>query len=83
MMHFALEKSCHTVYRAIIDRYDVNFDTAIEEFGNKKARKISVQKLVVFISEKKIVLIFYTFKLFFPICHFCFLFNCYLQCLFT
>jgi len=37
-----VEKSCHTVYRATIDRYNVNFDIAIEEFANKKARKVTV-----------------------------------------
>jgi len=36
--------------------------------------------MVVFILEIKVVLIFYTFLLFFPTCHFCFLCNCYLQC---
>jgi len=40
---------------------NINFDIAIEEFPNKKARKVTVQKIVVFISETKIVLIFYTF----------------------
>jgi len=59
----------------------INFDIAIEEFANKKIRKVSAQKIVVFVSEIKMVLIFYTFLLFFPICHFCFLFNCYLECL--
>jgi len=58
-----------------------NFDIAIEEFANKKIRKVSAQKIVVFVSEIKMVLIFYTFLLFFPICHFCCLFNCYLECL--
>ena len=37
-----VEKSCHTAYRAIIDRYNINFDIAIEEFANKKARKVTV-----------------------------------------
>jgi len=55
----------------------LNFDIAIEEFANKKARKVTLQKIVVFISEIKMVLIFYIFLLFFPLCHFCFLFNCY------
>jgi len=50
----------------------INFDIPIEEFANKKARKVSVYKIVVFVSEIKMVLIFYTFLLFFPICHFCF-----------
>jgi len=59
----------------------INFDIAIEEFANKKSKKVTEWKTVVFISETKIVLIFYTFFLFFPICHFCFFFNCYLQCL--
>jgi len=40
---------------------NINFYIAIEEFPNKKARKVTVQKIVVFISETKIVLIFYTF----------------------
>jgi len=40
--HLAVEKSCRTVYRATIDRYNVNFDIAIEEFANKKARKVTV-----------------------------------------
>ena len=48
-----VEKSCHTAYRAIIDRYNINFDIAIEEFANKKARKVTVQKIVVFIPETK------------------------------
>jgi len=55
----------------------LNFDIAIEEFANKKARKVTLQKIVVFISEIKMVLIFYIFLLFFPLRHFCFLFNCY------
>jgi len=33
----------------------------IEEFGNKKARKVTVYKSVVFISKIKMVLIFYSF----------------------
>ena len=40
--HLAVEKSCHTVYSAKIDRYNVHFDIAIEEFANKKARKVTV-----------------------------------------
>jgi len=60
---------------------EINFDIAIKEFANKKARKVTVKKIVVFISEIKAVLNFYTLLLFFPICHFCFLLNCYLQCL--
>jgi len=61
----------------------INFAIAIEEFANTKARKVSVYKIVVFVSQIKMVLISYTFLLFFPIhvCHFCFLFNCCLQCL--
>jgi len=50
----------------------INFDIAIEEFASKKPRKVSVYKIVVFVSEIKMVLIFYTFLLCFPICHFCF-----------
>jgi len=45
---------------------NINFDIAIEEFHNKKAGKNTVQKIVVFISETKIVLIFYTFLSIFP-----------------
>jgi len=45
---------------------NINFDIAIEEFANKKARKVTVYKIVVFISETKIVLIFYTFVTIFP-----------------
>ena len=54
----------------------INFDIAFEEFANKTA-KVTVQKIVVFISEIKMVLIFYTFFTIFPyrLCHFCFLFN--------
>jgi len=59
---------------------NINFDIVTEEFANKKARKVTVQDIVVFISETRIVLIFILFLLFFPICHFCFLFNYYLQC---
>jgi len=70
----AVEKSCHTVYRATVD-------IGIEEFANKKERKVTVKKIVVFISEIEMVLNFYTLLLFFPICHFCLLLNCYLQCL--
>ena len=40
---------------------EINFDIAIEEFANKKARKVTVKKILVFISEIKMVLIFYTF----------------------
>jgi len=29
----------------------INFDIAFEEFANKKARKVTVYKIVVFISE--------------------------------
>jgi len=28
---------------------EINFDTAIEEFANKKARKVTVKKIVVFL----------------------------------
>jgi len=28
---------------------EINFDIAIEEFANKKARKVTLQKIVVFI----------------------------------
>ena len=45
---------------------NMNFDIAIEEFVNKKARKVTVQKTVVFISKIKMVLIFYTFLTIFP-----------------
>jgi len=62
---------------------EINFDIDIEEFANKKARKVTVKKIVVFMSEIMMVVNFYTFLLFFPICHFCFLFNCHLQCLST
>jgi len=68
-----------SIEQQMIDK--INFDIAIEEFANKKARKVTVQKIVVLVSEIKMVLIFYTFLLFFPICHLCFLFNCYLECL--
>ena len=54
---------------------EINFDIAIEKFANKKARKVTVKKIVVFISEIMMVVNFYTFLLFFPICHFCFLFK--------
>jgi len=37
-----IEKSCHTADRATIDRYNIKFDIAIEEFANKKARKVTV-----------------------------------------
>ena len=57
---------------------EINFAIVVEEFGNKKASKVTVKKMVDFISEIKMVLIFHTFLLFFTICHFCFLFNCYL-----
>jgi len=40
---------------------EMTFDIIIEEFANKKARKVSMQKIVVFISEIKMVLLFYTF----------------------
>jgi len=40
---------------------NINLDIAIEEFANKKARKVTVEKIVVFISEIKMVLIFYYF----------------------
>ena len=58
---------------------NINFDIAVEEFANHKARKVTVQKIIVFSSETKIVLIFYTFFTISPICHFCILFNCHLQ----
>ena len=44
----------------------IHFDIASEEFANKKARKVTVQKIVDFISEIKMVLIFYTFFTIFP-----------------
>jgi len=40
---------------------ELNFDIAIEGFANNKARKVIVKKIVVFLSEIKMVLIFYTF----------------------
>jgi len=51
---------------------EINFAIVVEEFGNKKASKVTVKKMVDFISEIKMVLIFHTFLLFFPLCHFCF-----------
>ena len=51
---------------------EINFDIATEEFANKKARKVTVQKIVVFISEINMALVFILFLLFFPICHFAF-----------
>jgi len=30
---------------------EINFDIAIEKFANNNARKVTVQKIVVFISE--------------------------------
>jgi len=50
----------------------INFDIATEEFDNKKPRKVAVQKIVVSVSEIKMVLIFYTFLLLFPMCRICF-----------
>jgi len=32
---------------------EINFDIAIEEFANKKARKVTVCKIVVFMSERR------------------------------
>ena len=43
---------------------NINFDIAIEKFVNKKARKLTVQKIVVFISKIKMVLSFYYFSLY-------------------
>jgi len=40
---------------------NINFDIVNEEFANKKARKVTAKKILVFISETKIVLIVYTF----------------------
>ena len=45
---------------------NVNFDITIEEFANKKARKVTVYKIVVFISETKVVLIFTLLFTIFP-----------------
>ena len=45
---------------------ETNFDIAIEEFANINARKVTVQKIVVFISEIKMFLHFYTFLTIFP-----------------
>ena len=50
----------------------INFGIAIEEFANKKARKVTVWKIVVFISEIKMVLSFYTFFTIFPYMSFLF-----------
>ena len=44
----------------------MNFDIVIEKFANVKARKDTLQKIVVFILEKKMILIFYTFLNVFP-----------------
>jgi len=44
----------------------INFDIAIENFAIKKAGNVTVQKIVVFLSEIKMVLIFYTFLTIFP-----------------
>ena len=43
------------------------FDIAIEEFANKKARKVTGQKIEVFISDIKLVLIFYTLFYYFSL----------------
>ena len=45
---------------------EINFDIAVEEFANKKARKVTVWKIVVIIWKIKTVLIFYTFLTIFP-----------------
>ena len=45
---------------------NINFDIVNEEFANKKARKVTAKKILVFISETKIVLIVYTFFTNFP-----------------
>jgi len=45
---------------------NINFDIVNEEFANKKARKVTAKKILVFISETKIVLIVYTFFTIFP-----------------
>jgi len=59
---------------------DINFDIvlSLKNFASKKARKVTLQKIVIFISEMKMVLFFTLFLLFFLICHFYFLDNCYL-----
>jgi len=44
----------------------------LKEFANKKARKVTVQTIVVFMSEFNMGLIFILFLLFFPIRHFVF-----------
>ena len=51
---------------------EINFDIATEEFANKKARNVAVQKIVVFISEITMALVFILFLLFLPACHFAF-----------
>jgi len=71
-----VEKSCHTAYRATIDRYNINFDIAIEEFSNKGKETYCVENCSFHSRNNDSP----NFLLFFPICHFCFLFNCYLQC---
>ena len=43
---------------------EINFDIATEEFANKKARKVTVQKTVVFNLEINTVLIFTLFHYF-------------------
>ena len=45
---------------------NINLNIAIEEFANKKARKVTVYKIAVFISEIKMVLIFTLFFTIFP-----------------
>ena len=52
---------------------NINLDIAIEEFANKKAIKVTVYKIVVFVSEIKMVLIFYTFFYYFPYLYMSFL----------
>jgi len=45
---------------------ETNFDIAVEEYANKKTRKVTVYKIVVIIWKIKTVLIFYTFLTIFP-----------------
>jgi len=62
---------------------EINFDIAIEEFASRKARKSYCVENCSFHFRNKDGPNFITFLLFFSIglFHFCFLFNCYLQCL--
>ena len=78
--YLAVDKSCHTVHRATIDRWN-KFWHCRWKICQQKGKNSYCVENCSFHFRNKDGLNFLHFLLCFPLCHFCFSFNCYIQCL--